>query len=89
MQVLFWRTKWQIETVLAHCLVFVTVIHLYLIVPDLGQVVVSPRYEVGLVSSAVVADTVYPLLVALQSEVGSLGAQLPHLQHQQRQKQCV
>lgn len=52
----------------------------YLIIPDLHQAIISPRYEVGLVSSAVVINTVDPLLMALQSEVGSPGAQLPHLQ---------
>lgn len=52
-------------------LVFVTVTQLYLIVPDLGQAVVRPRYEVGLVSTTVVADTVHPLVVTLQSEVGA------------------
>lgn len=81
MQVLFWQTRRHMETLLALHLVFITVTCLYLIVPDLGQVVVSPRYEVGFVSSIVVANTVHPLVVALQSEVGGLGAQLPHLHH--------
>lgn len=38
---------------------------MYLIIPDLNQMVVGPRYKVGLVSSAIVINRVHPLMVAL------------------------
>ena len=56
------------------------IIHGNDITDNKGEVpVVSSGDEVRFISSLEVVDTVDPLLVPLQSEVGSRGSQLPHL----------
>ena len=47
---------------------------LVLVVPDLDESVISPGHDVGLVPSVVIVDAVDALLVALQGEVGGVGA---------------
>mmetsp|Transcript_46336 Transcript_46336/g.148398 ORF Transcript_46336/g.148398 Transcript_46336/m.148398 type:complete len:371 (-) Transcript_46336:1547-2659(-) len=50
-----------------------------LVVPDLDQLVVRARDEVGLVAAREVVDAVHPLLVPLQGEVGDGLPDTPHL----------
>ena len=41
----------------------------YLVVPDLGNPIISARYQVWLVTPTVVVNTVNPFLMSLQGEI--------------------